>query len=375
MKMNRRKFLQTSGVAIAAAGGLGYTLSDRHSFTRSHQKGDDQLTFKLQEGEREILILASLAPSGHNSQPWAVTYQEPFHWTIGNDSSRWLPSVDPTQRETILSIGAFIQNLEYSAESLGYRCRFTLVARNNQDRNLMDVRLEKMGNRSSFDTDKISMRRTIRSNFLKDKIRKEDIDFLVGEEREYVQFIPQGSTEFGMISKLTLEANRQQTYRDDAQAELADWIRLTSMEAEKHADGLTTASMEIDGIPGWVVRNFYDRNDILSREFRQQGLDRIGQQVSCSGGWLLITSNDHATGSLVETGMRLQRVWLRARERRVAIHPMTQILEEPYFREELMRSLVGGREIQFILRVGYIKKYPEPVSLRRPIGTFIQQLN
>ncbi|MCI3936293.1 hypothetical protein MQX03_03730 [Chryseobacterium aahli] len=38
--------------------------------------------FSIDIDEKEILILASLAPSGHNTQPWFVKYHEPFHWTI-----------------------------------------------------------------------------------------------------------------------------------------------------------------------------------------------------------------------------------------------------------------------------------------------------
>ena len=54
--------------------------------------------------------------------PRRIKYIEPFHWIIENDKSRWLPAVDPTQRETILSIGAFLQNLEYASGNLGYTC-------------------------------------------------------------------------------------------------------------------------------------------------------------------------------------------------------------------------------------------------------------
>jgi len=28
---------------------------------------------------------------------------------------------------------------------------------------------------------------------------------------------------------------------------------------------------------------------------------------------------------------------------------------------------------QFLLRVGYLKRYPEPVSLRRPVNWFVQK--
>ena len=45
--------------------------------------------------------------------------------------------------------------------------------------------------------------------------------------------------------------------------------------------------------------------------------------------WLVITSKDNSTNTLLETGKRLQRLWLKVRDKSIAIHPMTQIIEEP----------------------------------------------
>ena len=52
-----------------------------------------------------ILYYASLAPSGHNTQPWTVRLENQAIW-IGTDSARWLPKVDPGNREVMLSVGA-----------------------------------------------------------------------------------------------------------------------------------------------------------------------------------------------------------------------------------------------------------------------------
>jgi len=63
---------------------------------------------------------------------------------------------------------------------------------------------------------------------------------------------------------------------------------------------------------------------------------------------------------------------LLARERRIAIQPMTQYLEE----KEGLNQIAANHETdvvsQFVLRVGYLKTYPEPVSLRRPVNWFVR---
>jgi hypothetical protein len=164
--MNRKQFVGIATGAIVVAGVTYYLSSDKRSFVRGDVLQDESNSIALKPDEREILTLASLAPSGHNTQPWLVKYLEPYHWIIGNDKTKWLPAVDPTQRETILSIGAFLQNLEYAANSLGYSCEFNVMATTNQDPNIGAIRLNKTGGIHPFDTQKIRNKRTVRSNFL-----------------------------------------------------------------------------------------------------------------------------------------------------------------------------------------------------------------
>jgi hypothetical protein len=370
--MKRRNFVAFAGAVIIVSGGVYYLSTDKSNFVRSDIKYDPLSNITLNDDERVMLYLASLAPSGHNTQPWFVKYIEPFHWIIGNDKSRWLPGVDPTQRETILSIGAFLQNLEYAANNLGYNCQFSLVATTNQDKNIVDVKLTKAISTIKFGIDQIKQRRTIRSNYLSDTLKKEDSLNLIGEETDFIHYIPNTSKEHIWLNEQTIEANRIQAYRDAAQSELANWIRFSSKDAAQHLDGLTLASMEIEGIPGWYLRNFYGKKEVMKKSFREQSIDKVVKQVSQSAGWFLITSKDNSTATLLETGKRLQRLWLKIREKNIAIHPMTQIIEEATTNKILHQSIGINEPIQFILRTGYVKNYPEPVSLRRSVNRFIR---
>jgi nitroreductase len=141
--MNRRQFIGIAAGAVVAGGAVSYLLSDRSNLVRSDLQSID--TELLEPDEKEILFLASLAPSGHNTQPWFIQYLEPYHWIIGNDKTKWLPGVDPNQREIILSIGAFVQNLEYAAGAFGYSCDLMELAANNQDERILEVKLFKKG--------------------------------------------------------------------------------------------------------------------------------------------------------------------------------------------------------------------------------------
>jgi len=370
--MNRRKFIGLAGGTIVIAGVTYYLLSDKSNYIRSDAKQSDTIKIPLKPDEREILFLASLAPSGHNTQPWFVKYIEPYHWIIGNDKSKWLPAVDPNQRETILSIGTFLQNLEYAANNRGYSCQFKILAISNQDEDIVEVKLNKSGNAPKYDINKIKQRRTVRSDFLHDVLKKEDVVYLMNGETDFFNFIPNTTKEYDWLNEQTIEANKGQSSRDDAQKELAEWIRFSSKDAEKYGNGLTTASMEIGGIPGWVLRNFYGKSDVMKKGFREKNIENVIRQVSQSAGWLLITSKDNSVASLLEAGQRMQRMFLNVRERSIAIHPMTQMLEE-FSTNQTLHQLTGiNGNVQFILRAGYLKEYPEPVSIRRPVDWFIR---
>jgi hypothetical protein len=379
--MNRKKFIGIVGGTVLAVGTTSYLLSDKSNFVRADIEPADDSTKPtlrdrnktLKPDEKEILFLASLAPSGHNTQPWFVQYLEPYHWIIGNDKSKWLPAVDLTQRETILSIGAFIQNLEYAAGSFGYICDWTLPATTNQSERVMEVKLIKEQSKNAFDIAKIKTRRTVRSDFLSDLLKKEDLKYLVNSEPELIHYLPTTSKESQFISEQTIEANRLQAYRNPAQQELADWVRFSNKDADRHRDGLTTAGMEIEGFSGWMVRNFYNKDNVMKNNFRAQGIDQIKKEVSASAGWILITSKGNSVATLLETGRRMQRLFLKVREKSIAIHPMTQISEESSTRQMLNQSIRISENIQFILRVGYVKDYPPPVSLRRPVDWFVQK--
>jgi hypothetical protein len=372
--MKRRQFIAVSGGTIVIGGATFYLLSDRKNLTRADVKQEDSLKVSLKPDERAILHLASLAPSGHNTQPWFIKYIEPYHWIIGNDATKWLPAVDPTQRETILSIGAFLQNLEYAANNLGYACQFNLIAQTNQDEHVMGVKLSKFsGNRTpQYKSEKIEKRRTVRSNYLNIPLNRDDMSYLIDGEAECIQFIPNTSKEHKIINEQTIEANRIQAYRDAAQSELGDWIRFSNKDAEKYRDGLTPASMEMHGLPAWIVRNFYDKSSVMKTDFRDKSIETVVKQVSQSAGWLLITNKGNTTWELIETGKQLQRLWLSIREKNIAIHPMTQIIEEDATNQILNQSIGVSDTVQFILRTGYIKKYPPPVTLRRGVDGFIR---
>jgi hypothetical protein len=359
--MGKSLFLLCASTLLPGCGGVS-----RESLLV--EKKDEPGVFPHPDAQK-ILRLASLAPSGHNTQPWTVKLVEPQRWIIGSERTRWLPAFDPHNRELLLSIGAFLENLLLAANHYGYRWEYRLVATNPEESDLLEVRFQN-DTAISYQLENISLRRTIRSGYLNRELRSEDLRRLTDGLSEW-HYYPAGSAQARYLADATIEANRKQASRDDAQMELAKWIRWSHRDAERFRNGLTPESMEITGFAGWFVRTFYDREKVMTEGFRIAGVDRVIEQVRQGAGWLVVVSPDSEMTHLIETGRTFERLFLRVRSRSVAIHPMTQALEERPWGEQVATQLGIKGQVQFILRVGYVNSYPDPVSLRMPVSRFI----
>jgi len=381
--MNRRDFLKLSGEGMFLLGGMSMLNAcgglKRDDLPQSN--GEKESLKGLEKDEIAILYLASLAPSGHNTQPWVVRILEPKHWVIGSDKKRWLPAVDPDNRELLLGIGAFIENLVMAAGTFGYEVDIQIIAKNPLDRDIAEIRLKK-GKTVDFPLEKIKTRRTVRSGYSDQEIKAEDLKYITRHDAKscivsdvpspHSFYFPNSSLQGKYLQEGTIAANRTQAFRDPAQEELANWIRWSNKEARQYRNGLTPESMEIKGLAGWYVRNFYHRESILKKSFREQTVDITSKQVKTCGGWLVVTSTDSNIPTLIEYGRVFENMLLKIREKMIAIHPMTQMLEEEAWKNRVAKELGVGGEVQWILRIGYLKSYPDPLSLRRPVSWFVQ---
>ncbi len=318
----------------------------------------------------DIILHASLAPSGHNTQPWVVRVPDPGRLVIGTARERWLPKVDPENRELLLSLGCFLENLIVTAKHRGLGIDYQVVASTPTDTAMLDIKLRREAP-SPYPLDKILLRRTVRSHHLSKALTSADVKALCAPLGDRAAFFPFGSANAIWLSEQTIEANRVQAYRDPAQEELSRWIRWSDDAARTARNGLTPEAMEITGIAGWYVRHFMNQAAVMKTGFRERGVDAVREQLRSYGGWLVITSPDASISTLIETGRLMERMWLDSRARMIGIHPMTQILEEAPFRDRVGQQLGITGRVQFLLRVSYLTAYPDPVSLRMPLSRFV----
>jgi len=84
-----------------------------------------------------------------------------------------------------------------------------------------------------------------------------------------------------------------------------------------------------------------------------------------------VTSADSQIQTLIDYGRVFENVVLKARDKMFAVHPMTQVLEEESWKTKVARELGVTGEVQWILRIGYVQCYPDPVSLRALVSRFV----
>ncbi len=367
--MTRREFIRWAAGAVSLAG-AGLAPGCGVAPAEIRPRSAELLGPPLGPEEERILAHAALAPSGHNTQPWTVRILDKRRWIVGVNSGRKLAAVDPADRELALSVGAFVENLAVAASASGLAAEIDVRSSARDAAELVLVRLVPAAPGDERDLERLRLRRTVRKALQRDRIRPENLKSITEPYGGNAAWFPAGSREAKWLAEAELEAFRKQTWRDDAQHELSRWIRFSSEDVERHQDGLTPATMETGALAAFYMRYFMERDSVLKKSFRDAGIDITARQVSEGAGWLVVTSPGETTSSLLDTGRRFERMALRLRERRLAAHPMSQLLEEEPWCSLTARELALPAAPQFLLRVGYVAEYPSPVSPRRPPRAF-----
>ena len=355
------------GASVLAGCGRGIRRSDVVPADRSFD-----IVPGLGEPLSRILYYASLAPSGHNSQPWSVLIHSDSELTISADPKRRLPAVDSKNREVMLSLGAFLENLTLAAEAEGYAVSSEVIAQSSADTDIVRVRFSR-GEVKDYPMERLTGRMTVKHGYRPDELKDDVVQKLAEPFDGHLHYYPRGDWHAKCIREGAVESMRIQLTRKETQREMAEWVRLDKESALKHRDGLTTEGMEITGFKGWIVRNFMEPADFMKKSALDQTLKVTDQLASEGGGWFIITSNGTSVADLIDTGRRFERMALMAREHNVAIQPMTQWLEEETGRKQIADNHDASIMPQFVLRVGYMDRYPDPVSLRRPVRWFVRR--
>jgi nitroreductase len=368
LMITRRTFIVQSTGVLAMAGAVsmlpGCASVVRGDFTTP---ATGELPGLFAAETLEMLELAAMAPSSHNTQPWRVICLDSRRWRLSPDYSRALPVVDPEGREMWLSLGAFLENLDVAARNRGLRMSVRVEGSLKEGGVALEFHPDA---RNAVMPDVVlRARRTVRKGLLSTPLSETHITEML-EGLGGVRFIPAGSAEADRIADAVIASTEQQNAHTETMRELSEWVRWSNREASLRMDGLTPASMDITGFSGLVVRTFFSKDTVTSPSFAEKGNAIAREQARQGGGWILLSGDGSASpGELLDAGRSFEHIALRACRLGIGVHPMSQPLEEQPWSRELPAAF-DTEALHFLLRVGYVEKYPEPVSLRRPVREF-----
>lgn len=329
-------------------------------------------TLKGETDIHKILRYASMAGSSHNTQPWKAEVFPNDSILVFADNSRLLDVVDPKGNEMLISVGAFIENLDIAANALGYKTEITVFERAfNPELPVASIKLTQANLPLQPEKLKgLELRTTLRIPFEPSEIKNEDREKLVSIASGVISFIPSNSPDGRFVAEKELEAFTIQSYQKDAQDELARWMRFSDKDVNTKRDGLTPAGMGIKGIGGFMVRNFMKPEDSKKESFVKAGVEKTQKQVENCGGWILISTEGNEAVDWINVGRFYERLNVECRLMNLGFHPMNQLIEVPEIEKQVNDKLSPTQKIRFVARIGYVAEYPEPVSKRRPVESF-----
>lgn len=319
----------------------------------------------------ELVDLASRSPSGHNAQPWTIVRTGEHRLVLRTEPGRWLPKVDPYNRELLLSFGALMETMRQAAPATGYRADMQVVAHRADAPEIAQVDLTTAPAVSSTAPSLIRSRATTRTPYMLVELPSKDVDEIIGLDQAALSFVPSQSPKGRWLADAAAEAFAQQTWDDRKQAELAQWLRFSRSDVRTRGDGLTPEALGLRPLAREAWYAAVTGKQALRPFFRRSSIKSAERQLKGCAGFLLVTSGDGGVKSLLDAGALYQRALLRATDLGVAHHTMSYALEEDPWRQEIDRTMQSEQPIQFMVRIGQARHLARP-SIRRPTASLFE---
>ncbi len=357
--LSRRRLLKLASVGGLASVGcvLRYAYAPWLSYEAQANRVRD--VFQLDQPQTELIRYATLAASGHNTQPWKFTLLPNVSVIeIHPDYARRLPSVDPSDRELWISLGCALENLRIAALAAGLSPTITYP----DTTDFISVQLSQDSRQKSPLFDAIPLRQNTRSEYdgqsLKSRER-ELIEAIEGEPGITLHFLfdPPG---LGQLQELVSLGNLSQFADKAFLKELTSWIRFNKREALASLDGLYAPCSGSPQVPRWLGRLF-----IESTTPQKQAASDAKKLLSSSGA-VVVSSANESKSDWVRTGQVYERLALTLTSRGLKSAFLNQPIEVPDVRTQLQSTLgLGSAQPQLLVRFGFAESLSR--SLRRPV--------
>ena len=314
------------------------------------------------ERARQIVGVAILAASIHNTQPWRWRYADGA-LELYADMSRKLAVADPYGRQLVVSCGGALYHAQIGARVQGLVPEIVRLP-DGEDSDLL-ARITVAGERPPTQQERdifaaISERHTDRRPFGTDSLPRTVVDEVraaVEEQGAFLHSFDRRDDRIELAAMLS-RSDAQEDTNPAYQEELRRWTR-TDPDA-------------VDGVPRYAVAA---DEDSRQSEFTVRNFDVADQAAEISvqsenvehPAVLLIGTDTDTRTDHLEAGAALAATMLLLTARQWAASPLGQIVDLTASRERL-RFMIGGGHPQMLLRVGRPRVIERPrATPRRPV--------
>jgi hypothetical protein len=307
---------------------------------------------------RELIRFATLAPNGHNTQPWQFRV-EGSRIAILPDFSRRTPVVDPDDHHVFVSLGAAAENLALAAAARGHHGDIAFEPAGN---GAVTVTL---GNGPAVQSplfEAIRHRQSTRAEFDGRPVRTGDLNQLAAAAAVpgvTMVMITEGA-QIAKVTELVVVGNSAQMADAAFVTELKHWLRFNPHAALASGDGMFTAASGNPIIPTWIGPFMIDR-------FLRAATENATyvRQLRSSSGIVVFVGEGAEPPHWVQVGRACQRFALQATALGLKQAFVNQPVEVAPLRPALA-ALIGmaGRRPDIVMRFGH--GHALPFSARRP---------
>jgi len=309
---------------------------------------------------RDLVELATRAPSVHNTQPW--------HWCVSGervslfaDGSRQLEHADPDARDLVISCGAALHHLNVAAAARGWRARIRRMPNPYNDAQLANVsfRPDPATPDALAALDILTRRRTDRRRPSSWPVPRERLD-------ELLALGP--ATGVTIVAVVSRQA-RAELLQILAEAEAAQRLN------RRYVDEIVSWTGREDdaGIPASSLLRRGSATDapMPPSRFPSGSLtDHHADLQPVEPALLAICTSSDDTASRLRAGEALSAMLLKGSADGLAMVPLSQAIEVARTRHLLQHELLGDVACpQIIVQVGWALDAGEQVPLtpRRPV--------